>query len=43
MSESQQEVFNEGEWSSDAKADISAVLAALTLIITAAVIWVSSQ
>lgn len=43
MSETQREILNEGEWSKDAKADISAVLAVLTLVVAAAVIWVSSQ
>lgn len=43
MSDSQQDVLNEGEWSKDAKADIFAVLAVLTLIVSAAVFFVSSQ
>lgn len=43
MSDSNQEVFNEGEWSKDARADIFAVLAVVTLVVSSAVMWVASH
>ncbi len=43
MSESDQEMHNEGEWSSDATADIFASLAVILLAVSLAVYWVSQQ